>query len=90
MYGQKYKDNTGTRCVPRSAHNHALTSAISHMQLGIILNDNKLLRKAYKKYEYTVKYQRRNGRLPIEVRRGRREMYNPGREMSDLSGIAII
>ena len=41
MYGKKYKDNTGARGVPKSAHNHALTSAISHMQLGIILNDHK-------------------------------------------------
>ena len=30
--------------VPRSAHNHALSSAISHMQLGILLNDNKLFK----------------------------------------------
>ena len=63
-------DKTGARGVPRSAHNHALTSAISHMQLGIILNDHKLFRKAFKNYEHAIRYQRKNGSLPIEVRRG--------------------
>ena len=90
MYGKKYKDNTGARGVPRSAHNHALTSAISHMQLGIILNDNKLFRKAFKNYEHTIRYQRKNGSLPIEVRRGGRAMFYQGRAMSALSAIAII
>ena len=41
----KYKQGTQAAGVPRSAHNHALSSAISHMQLGILLNDNKLFRK---------------------------------------------
>ena len=90
MYGKKYKDNTGARGVPRSAHNHALTSAISHMQLGIILNDNKLFRKAFRNYEHTIRYQRKNGSLPIEVRRGGRAMFYQGRAMNALSAIAII
>ena len=42
-----YKQGTQATGVPRSAHNHALSSAISHMQLGILLNDNKLFKKAF-------------------------------------------
>ena len=90
MYGKKYNDKTGARGVPRSAHNHALTSAISHMQLGIILNDHKLFRKAFKNYEHAIRYQRKNGSLPIEVRRGGRAMFYQGRAMNALSVIAII
>ncbi|MDB3968929.1 alginate lyase family protein [Candidatus Pelagibacter ubique] len=90
MYGKKYNDKTGARGVPRSAHNHALTSAISHMQLGIILNDHKLFRKAFKNYEHAIRYQRKNGSLPIEVRRGGRAMFYQGRVMNALSVIAII
>ena len=90
MYGKKYNDKTGARGVPRSAHNHALTSAISHMQLGIILNDHKLFRKAFKNYEHAIRYQRKNGSLPIEVRRGGRAMFYQGRAMNALSAIAII
>ncbi|MDC0853399.1 alginate lyase family protein [Candidatus Pelagibacter sp.] len=91
MYGKKYKDkHGGARGVPRSAHNHALTSAISHMQLGIILNDHKLFRKAFKNYEHAIRYQRKNGSLPIEVRRGGRAMFYQGRAMNALSAIAII
>ena len=90
MYGKKYNDKTGARGVPRSAHNHALTSAISHMQLGIILNDHKLFRKAFKKYEHAIRNQRKNGSLPIEVRRGGRAMFYQGRAMNALSVIAII
>ena len=90
MYGKKYNDKTGARGVPRSAHNHALSSAISHMQLGIILNDHKLFRKAFKNYEHAIRYQRKNGSLPIEVRRGGRAMFYQGRAMNALSAIAII
>ena len=90
MYGKKYNDKTGARGVPRSAHNHALTSAISHLQLGIILNDHKLFRKAFKNYEHAIRYQRKNGSLPIEVRRGGRAMFYQGRVMNALSVIAII
>ena len=90
MYGEKYKEGTGARGVPRSAHNHALTSAISHMQLGIILNDHKLFRKAFRNFEHAIRYQRKNGSLPIEVRRGGRAMFYQGRAMNALSVIAII
>ena len=90
MYGKKYKDNTGARGVPKSAHNHALTSAISHMQLGIILNDNKFFRKAFRNYEHTIRYQRKNGSLPIEVRRGGRAMFYQGRAMTALATIAVM
>ena len=90
MYGEKYGDRTGAKGVPMSAHNHALSSAISHMQLGIILNDNKLFRKAFKNYEHAIRYQRKNGSLPIEVRRGGRAMFYQGRAMNELAVIAII
>ena len=90
MYGEKYGDRTGAKGVPMSAHNHALSSAISHMQLGIILNDNKLFRKAFKNYEHAIRYQRKNGSLPIEVRRGGRAMFYQGRAMNTLAVIAII
>lgn len=47
MYDMKYKDGTQAIGVPKRAHNHALSSAISHMQLGILLSDDKLFRKAF-------------------------------------------
>ena len=86
----KYKQGTQATGVPRSAHNHALSSAISHMQLGILLNDNKLFRKAFKNYEYAIKFQRKDGSMPIETRRGGRAMFYQGRAMTALTTIAII
>ena len=86
----KYKQGTQAAGVPRSAHNHALSSAISHMQLGILLNDNKLFRKAFKNYEYAIKFQRKDGSMPIETRRGGRAMFYQGRAMTALTAIAII
>ena len=86
----KYKQGTQAVGVPRSAHNHALSSAISHMQLGILLNDNKLFKKAFKNYENAIKYQRKDGSMPIETRRGGRAMFYQGRAMTALTTIAII
>ena len=90
MYDSSYKDGTQARGTPKRAHNHALSSAISHMQLGIILNDDKLFKLAFKNYEAALRHQRKNGSLPIEVRRGGRAMFYQGRAMSALSVIAII
>ena len=91
MYELKtYKQGTKAAGVPRSAHNHALSSAISHMQLGILLNDNKLFRKAFRNYENAIRYQRKDGSMPIETRRGGRAMFYQGRAMNALSVIAII
>ena len=87
---KKYKQGTQAIGVPRSAHNHALSSAISHMQLGILLNDNKLFKKAFKNYENAIRYQRKDGSMPIETRRGGRAMFYQGRAMNALSVIAII
>ena len=75
---------------PASAHNHALTSAISYMELGIILNDHKIFRRAFKNFEAAMKSQRKDGSLPIEVRRGGRAMFYQGRAMNALAVIAII
>ena len=85
-----YKQGTQAVGVPRSAHNHALSSAISHMQLGILLNDNKLFKKAFKNYENAIKYQRKDGSMPIETRRGGRAIFYQGRAMTALTTIAII
>ena len=85
-----YKQGTQAVGVPRSAHNHALSSAISHMQLGILLNDNKLFKKAFKNYENAIKYQRKDGSMPIETRRGGRAMFYQGRAMTALTAIAVI
>ncbi len=74
MYTKTY-DYGGARGTPRRAHNHALSSAVAHMELGVLLNDNKLFRKAFKNYEAAIKYQRKDGSLPIEVRRGGRAMF---------------
>ena len=90
MYDMTYKDGTQARGVPKRAHNHALSSAISHMQLGVLLNDNKLFKKAFKNYEATIRYQRKDGSLPIETRRGGRAMFYQARAMNALSVIAII
>jgi hypothetical protein len=85
-----YKQGTQAAGVPRSAHNHALSSAISHMQLGILLNDNKLFKKAFRNYENAIKYQRKDGSMPIETRRGGRAIFYQGRAMTALTTIAII
>ena len=91
MYELKlYKQGTQAAGVTRSAHNHALSSAISHMQLGILLNDNKLFKKAFRNYEAAIRYQRKNGSMPIETRRGGRAMFYQGRAMTALTTIAII
>ena len=91
MYELKtYKQGTQAAGVPRSAHNHALSSAISHMQLGILLNDNKLFRKAFRNYENAIRYQRKDGSMPIETRRGGRAMFYQGRAMTALTAIAVI
>ena len=47
LYGKTY-DYGGARGTPKRAHNHALSSAVAHMELGILINDNKLFRKAFK------------------------------------------
>ena len=86
----KYKQGTQAAGVPRSAHNHALSSAISHMQLGILLNDNKLFRKAFKNYEYAIKFQRKDGSMPIETRRGGRAMFYQGRAMTALTPLRLL
>ena len=85
-----YKQGTQAAGVPRSAHNHALSSAISHMQLGILLNDNKLFKKAFRNYENAIRYQRKDGSMPIETRRGGRAIFYQGRAMTALTTIAII
>ncbi len=87
---KKYKQGTQAIGVPRSAHNHALSSAISHMQLGILLNDNKFFKKAFRNYENAIRYQRKDGSMPIETRRGGRAMFYQARAMNALSVIAII
>jgi len=87
---KKYKKGTQAIGVPRSAHNHALSSAISHMQLGILLNDNKLFKKAFRNYEAAIRYQRKDGSMPIETRRGGRAMFYQARAMTALTTIAII
>ena len=90
MHGLTYKDGTQAKGVPKRAHNHALSSAISHMQLGVLLADDKFFRKAFKNYEAAIKYQRKDGSMPIETRRGGRAMFYQGRAMNALSVIAII
>ena len=90
MYNMTYKEGTQAKGVPKRAHNHALSSAISHMQLGILLNDNKLFKTAFKNFEAAIKYQRKDGSMPIETRRGGRAMFYQGRAMTALTVIAII
>jgi len=90
MHGLKNYDYGGASGTPRRAHNHALSSAIAHMELGVLLNDNKLFRKAFKNFEAAIKYQRKDGSMPIETRRGGRAMFYQARAMNALAVIAII
>ncbi len=85
-----YKSGSGASGVPKRAHNHALSSALSHMQLGILISDDNLFRTAFRNYEAAIKYQRKDGSMPIETRRGGRAMFYQGRAMNALSVIAII
>ena len=91
MYSySNYKSGSGATGTPKRAHNHALSSAMSHMQLGILLNDNKLFKTAFRNFEAAIKYQRKDGSMPIETRRGGRAMFYQGRAMNALTVIAII
>ena len=85
-----YKSGSGATGTPKRAHNHALSSAISHMQLGILLNDNKLFRTAFRNFQAAIKYQRKDGSMPIETRRGGRAMFYQARAMNALAVIAIL
>ena len=91
MYNySNYKSGSGAAGTPKRAHNHALSSAMSHMQLGILLNEDKIFRTAFRNYEAAIKYQRKDGSMPIETRRGGRAMFYQGRAMTALTAIAII
>ncbi len=89
MYYKIY-DYGGARGTPKRAHNHALSSAMSHMSLAILLGDNKMFRKPFKNWNGAVKYQRKDGSLPIETRRGGRAMFYQGRAMTALATIAVM
>ncbi len=89
LYGKTY-DYGGASGTPKRAHNHALSSAVAHMQLGILIDNDKEFKKAFRNYESAIKYQRKDGSLPIEVRRGGRAMFYQGRAMNALAVIAII
>jgi poly(beta-D-mannuronate) lyase len=60
------------------------------MQLGILLNDNKLFKKLLEIMRHAIRYQRKDGSMPIETRRGGRAMFYQGRAMTALTTIAII
>ena len=91
MYNySNYKSGSGAVGIPKKAHNHALSSAMSHMQLGVLLNEDKLFRTAFKNFEAAIKYQRKDGSMPIETRRGGRAMFYQARAMNALAVIAII
>ena len=89
LYGKTY-DYGGASGTPKRAHNHALSSAIAHMQLGILIDNDKEFKKAFRNYESAIRHQRKDGSLPIEVRRGGRAMFYQGRAMNALAVIAII
>ena len=85
-----YKSGSGANGTPKRAHNHALSSAMSHMQLGILINDDKFFRTAFKNFEAAIKYQRKDGSLPIETRRGGRAIFYQARAMNALAVIAML
>ena len=89
MYGKTY-DYGGARGTPKRAHNHALSSAVAHMELGVLMSDDKTFRKAFKNFEAAIKYSRKDGSLPIETRRGGRAMFYQARAMNALAVIAMI
>ena len=47
MYSKTY-DYGGASGTPKRAHNHALSSAVAHMSLGILISNDKIFRKAFK------------------------------------------
>ena len=89
LYGKTY-DYGGASGTPKRAHNHALSSAVAHMQLGILIDNDKEFKKAFRNYESAIRHQRKDGSLHIEVRRGGRAMFYQGRAMNALAVIAII
>ena len=44
-FDKTYKGGTQAKGVPKRAHNHALSSAMSHMSLAILLGDNEMFKK---------------------------------------------
>tara|TARA_B100000214_G_C23923470_1_gene607192 strand:+ start:102 stop:1295 length:1194 start_codon:yes stop_codon:yes gene_type:complete len=89
MYDETYK-KSGAKGTPKRAHNHALSSAVAHMELGVLTGDDKNFRKAFKNFEAAIKYSRKDGSLPIETRRGGRAMFYSARAMNVLTVIAMI
>ena len=89
LYGKTYEYG-GAMGTPKSAHNHALSSAVAHMQLGILIDNDKEFKKAFRNYESAIRHQRKDGSLPNEERRGGRAMFYQGRAMNALAVIAII
>ena len=85
-----YKSGSGAAGAPKRAHNHALSSAVAHMELGVLTSDNKTFRTAFKNFEAAIKYSRKDGSLPIETRRGGRAMFYQARAMNVLVAIAMI
>ena len=90
MHNKTYKTGTQAKGVPKRAHNHALSSAMAHMSLAILLGDDKMFKKPFKNWIGAVKYQRKDGSLPIETRRGGRAMFYTGRAMTALATIAVM
>ena len=89
LYDKTY-DYGGASGTPKRAHNHALSSAVAHMQLGILIDSDKEFKKAFRNYEAAIRYQRKDGSMPIETRRGGRAMFYQARAMTALTTIAII
>ena len=60
-----------------------LSSAVAHMQLGILIDNDKEFKK-HLEIMKQFKHQRKDGSLPIEIRRGGRAMFYQGRAMNAL------
>ena len=90
MHGETYKGATQAAGTPKSAHNHALVSAIAHMSLGILNGDAGMYRSAFTNWRAAVNSQRKDGSMPIETRRGGRAIFYLGRAMTALAAMAVI
>ena len=90
MHGEVYKGTTQAAGTPKSAHNHALVSAIAHMSLGILNGDDSMYRSAFANWRAAVSSQRKDGSMPIESRRGGRAIFYQGRAMTALAAMAVI
>lgn len=72
----------------KAAHNHAIQSSLVAMSYGSWVGDDKAFNIGLEQWNITLSSMRKDGRLPIETRRGARALFYQGRTIAALIQIA--